>query len=77
VTDEARAWLGRGRPRYDGPREFVISTSIGWLRVSECHLCVVGGDGPRELNTSGTLRGRTLDQPGGWPDIDKDGPDGH
>jgi hypothetical protein len=44
----ARAWLGRGRPRHDGPREFVISTSIGRLRVAECTLCgalVVQDDG--------------------------------
>jgi hypothetical protein len=43
-----RTWYGRGRPRYDGPREFVISTSIGRLRVAECHLCgalVVMDDG--------------------------------
>ena len=44
----ARAWFSRGRPRYDGPREFVISTSIGRLRVAECNLCgalVVQDDG--------------------------------
>ena len=40
----ARAWLGRGRPKNDGPREQVISTSMGWLRVSECRLCAVDGD---------------------------------
>jgi hypothetical protein len=69
----ARAWLGRGRPKNDGPREQVISTSMGRLRVrsAACAPLRLMNDG--QLHTSRTLRGRTLDQRGGWPDIDKDG----
>lgn len=68
----ARVWLGRGSSRYDGPREFVISTSIGRLRVAECHLCgalVVMDDGQLQhvRHHSAT---DTLGVPEGWPDKD-------
>ena len=73
----ARAWLGRGRPRYDGPREFVISTSIGRLRIAECHLCgalVVMDDGQLQ-HIRHHAATDTLGVPEGWPDTDpaKDG----
>jgi hypothetical protein len=66
----ARVWGGRGRPRYDGPREFVISTSIGRLRVAECTLCgalVVQDDGQLQ-HVRYHLATNTLGVPEGWPD---------
>jgi hypothetical protein len=68
----ARAWLGGGRPRYDGPREFVISTSIGRLRVAECTLCgaLVVQDGGQLQHVRHHSATDTLGVPEDWPSID-------